>query len=77
MAVAQAAAVSFNLPLYSYLGGVGEVRVPMPMMNILNGSAHAENNIDFQEYMIVSIGSPSFAEALHESRTIPSLLKLY
>jgi enolase len=64
MAVARAAAATRNLPLYSHLGGLGAVRVPVPMMNILNGGKHADNSVDFQEFMVMPIGAPSFAEAL-------------
>jgi len=64
MAVARAAAVISGLPLYIYLGGPGARRIPVPMMNILNGGKHAENSIDFQEFMIMPIGAPTFAEAL-------------
>ncbi|MGD0310357.1 MAG: phosphopyruvate hydratase [Acidobacteriota bacterium] len=64
MAVARAAAATCGLPLYSYLGGPGAVRIPVPMMNILNGGKHADNSVDFQEFMVMPIGAPSFAEAL-------------
>lgn len=64
MAVARAAAVAAGLPLYAYMGGFGALRIPVPMMNILNGGKHADNNVDFQEFMIMPIGAPSFAEAL-------------
>jgi enolase len=64
MAVAKAAADESNLPLYRYLGGVNASILPMPLMNILNGGVHADNKIDFQEFMIVPIGAPSFSEAL-------------
>jgi enolase len=64
MAVARAAAMSADLPLYAYLGGPGAVRLPVPMMNILNGGKHADNSVDFQEFMVMPIGAPSFAEAL-------------
>jgi len=64
MAVARAAAQSAGLPLYQYLGGPGAVRIPMPMMNILNGGKHADNSVDFQEFMVVPVGAPTFAEAL-------------
>ena len=64
MAVARAAAASAGLPLYAYLGGTGAVRLPVPMMNILNGGKHADNSVDFQEFMVMPIGAPSFAEAL-------------
>ena len=64
MAMARAAAAASGLPLYAYLGGPGVVRIPVPMMNILNGGKHAENSVDFQEFMAMPIGSPTFAEAL-------------
>ena len=64
MAAARAAAVSFKLPLYRYLGGAGANTLPTPMMNILNGGAHADNNVDFQEFMVMPVGAPSFSEAL-------------
>jgi len=64
LAVARAAANHYKLPLYRYLGGVGSYRLPIPMMNILNGGAHAANNIDIQEFMILPVGLPSFAEAM-------------
>ena len=64
MAVAKAAAEEANLPLYRYIGGTNARTVPMPMMNILNGGAHADNKIDFQEFMIVPVGAPSFSEGL-------------
>ena len=64
MAVAKAAAEEANLPLYRYIGGTNARTVPMPMMNILNGGAHADNKIDFQEFMIMPVGAPSFSEGL-------------
>jgi enolase len=64
MAVARAAAKSARLPLYEYLGGPGAVRLPVPMMNILNGGKHADNSVDFQEFMVMPVGAPTFAEAL-------------
>ncbi len=64
MAVARAAATAANLPLYAYLGGTGAFRLPVPMMNILNGGKHADNSVDFQEFMCMPIGAPTFAEAL-------------
>jgi enolase len=64
MAVARTAAAVSGLPLYLYLGGPGAVWIPMPMMNILNGGKHADNSVDFQEFMVMPIGAPSFAEAL-------------
>jgi enolase len=64
LAVAHAAAQSVNLPLYRYLGGVNAKYLPVPMMNVLNGGKHADNNVDFQEFMIMPIGAPTFREAL-------------
>jgi enolase len=64
MAVAKAAAQESNLPLYRYLGGVNATVLPIPLMNILNGGVHADNKIDFQEFMIVPVGAPSFSEGL-------------
>jgi enolase len=64
MAVAKSAAISAGLPLYVYLGGAGAVRIPVPMMNILNGGKHADNSVDFQEFMVMPVGAPNFAEAL-------------
>lgn len=64
MAVARAAALAADLPLYAYIGGQGAIRLPMPMMNILNGGKHADNNVDFQEFMIMPVGAPTFSEAL-------------
>jgi enolase len=64
MAAARASARAFELPLYRYLGGAGASTLPVPMMNILNGGAHADNNVDFQEFMVMPVGAPSFSEAL-------------
>ena len=64
MATARAASVSLDIPLYRYLGGAGANTLPTPMMNILNGGAHADNNVDFQEFMVMPVGAPSFSEAL-------------
>ncbi|HIE12514.1 MAG TPA: phosphopyruvate hydratase [Desulfotomaculum sp.] len=64
LAVARAAADSLGLPLYSYIGGVGANLLPVPMMNVLNGGRHADNNLDLQEFMIVPVGADSFAGAL-------------
>jgi enolase len=64
LAVAKAAAASARKPLYEYLGGGKGVTLPVPMMNVLNGGQHADNNVDFQEFMIVPLGAPTFAEAL-------------
>ena len=62
--MAHAAADSVGLPLYRYLGGSNAKYLPVPMMNILNGGKHADNNIDFQEFMIMPLGAESFREAL-------------
>jgi enolase len=79
MAAARAAAESFELPLYRYLGGAGANTLPTPMMNILNGGAHADNNVDFQEFMVMPVGAPSFSEALRWGvevfHTLKSVLK--
>lgn len=64
MAAARAAAAEFGLPLYRYLGGAGANTLPVPMMNILNGGAHADNNVDFQEFMVMPVGAESFSDAL-------------
>src|SRR5438876_456179 len=64
LAVANAAATSAGLPFYRYLGGVNAKYLPVPMMNVLNGGKHADNNVDFQEFMIMPVGAPTFAEAL-------------
>jgi enolase len=64
MAVARAAAEAYGLPLYRYIGGVGARTLPVPLMNILNGGAHADNGLDIQEFMIVPHGAPSFGEGL-------------
>ena len=64
MAASRAAAQAFQLPLYRYLGGAGANVLPTPMMNILNGGAHADNNVDFQEFMVMPVGAGSFSEAL-------------
>ena len=64
MAAARAAAAAQRTPLYRYLGGVGACILPVPMMNILNGGAHADNSVDLQEFMIAPYGAPKFSEAL-------------
>jgi len=64
MAAARASASAFSLPLYRYLGGASANLLPVPMMNILNGGAHADNNVDFQEFMVMPVGAESFSEAL-------------
>jgi len=75
MAVARAAAVESGLPLYRYLGGPLARTMPVPLMNILNGGAHATNTVDFQEYMIVPVGAESFAEALRMGAEVFHALK--
>jgi enolase len=64
VSMAAARASSLDMPLYRYLGGAGANTLPTPMMNILNGGAHADNNVDFQEFMVMPVGAPSFSEAL-------------
>ena len=64
LAVAKAAAEESGLPLYRYLGGAGAIELPVPMMNVINGGAHADNSLDIQEFMIIPVGAPSFREAL-------------
>jgi enolase len=77
MAVARAAAASAGLPLYQYLGGVGGTVLPVPMMNVLNGGKHADNSVDFQEFMIIPLGAPSFREALrYGAETFHALKKV-
>lgn len=75
MAVAKAAAYSLGLPLYLYLGGIGAQELPVPMMNILNGGQHADNNVDIQEFMIMPVGAKSFSEALRMNAEIYHGLK--
>ena len=75
LAVARAAADSLGMPLYSYLGGVNAHVLPVPMMNILNGGVHADNTVDFQEYMIMPVGASTFAEALRWCSEIYHTLK--
>jgi enolase len=75
MAVARAAAAESGLPLYRYLGGAGPMSLPVPMMNIINGGAHANNNIDMQEFMIIPVGAPSFREALRYGAEVFHALK--
>lgn len=77
MVAARAAATRAGLPLYRYLGGVGAVRVPVPQMNILNGGKHADNSVDFQEFMVMPVGAPTFAEALrYGAETFHALKKI-
>ena len=75
MAVARAAAASYDMPLYRYLGGVSASVVPVPMMNILNGGAHADNSVDPQEFMVAPYGAPNFSEALRMGAEIFHTLK--
>ena len=75
MAVARAAAESYDLPLFQYLGGTNAKELPVPMMNILNGGAHADNNVDIQEFMIMPIGASSFMEALRYCAEVYHTLK--
>ncbi|HEX8009995.1 MAG TPA: phosphopyruvate hydratase [Casimicrobiaceae bacterium] len=74
-AVAKAAAEESTLPLYRYLGGAGEMALPVPQMNVINGGAHANNSIDMQEFMLVPIGAPSFREALRYGAEVFQTLK--
>lgn len=77
MACARAAANYSGLPLYRYLGGMGAVQMPVPMMNVINGGAHANNNLDLQEFMIILLGAPSFHEALrYGAETFHALKKI-
>lgn len=70
LALAKAAAASYGMPLYRYIGGINAVTLPRPMMNILNGGAHAANNIDIQEFMIIPFTAPSFSEGLRQCAEI-------
>ncbi len=77
MAVCRAAAQSLGLPLYEYIGGCTANRIPVPMMNILNGGQHADSSVDFQEFMVMPIGAPTFAEALrYGAETFHALKKI-
>ncbi|APB73104.1 phosphopyruvate hydratase [Paenibacillus peoriae] len=75
MAVARAAAEALGLPLYTYLGGFNAKQLPVPMMNIVNGGAHADNNVDVQEFMVLPVGAPTFKEALRVGAEIFHNLK--
>ena len=75
MAVARAAAEEAGLPLYRYFGGMGGMQMPVPMMNVINGGAHANNNLDLQEFMIIPVGAPSFREALRYGAEVFHALK--
>jgi enolase len=77
MAAARAAASASGLPLYAYLGGAGATIIPVPQMNVLNGGQHADNSVDFQEFMIAPVGAPNFAEALrYGAETFHALAKI-
>ncbi|MFH2124064.1 MAG: phosphopyruvate hydratase [Pseudomonadota bacterium] len=77
MVVAKAAAAASALPLYAYLGGPGASRLPVPMMNIINGGKHADNSVDFQEFMVMPVGAPTFSEALrYGTETFHALKRL-
>jgi len=75
MASARAAANDVDLPLYSYFGGESATTMPVPMMNIINGGSHADNSVDFQEFMIIPVGAPSFAEAVRYGAEVFHALK--
>jgi enolase len=75
LAVAKAGAMECELPLYQYVGGVSAKELPVPMMNILNGGAHADNNLDIQEFMVMPVGAPNFSEALRMGAEIFHSLK--
>ena len=74
-AVAKAAADESSLPLYRYLGGAGQMQLPVPLMNVINGGAHANNRIDLQEFMLVPLGAPTFREALRHGAEVFHTLK--
>jgi enolase len=75
MAVARAQAIEQGVPLYRYLGGAGARRLPVPMLNIMNGGAHSTNNVDFQEFMIMPVGAPTFREAMRIGAEVFAALK--
>ena len=75
MANAKAAAEETGLPLYRYLGGSGQMQLPVPMMNVINGGAHADNNLDLQEFMIIPVGAPTFREAVRYGAEVFHTLK--
>src|SRR5205823_5931579 len=75
MAVARASAEAMKLPLYQYLGGVNACLLPTPMMNIINGGAHADSNVDFQEFMVMPVGAETFSEALRWGTEVFHTLK--
>ena len=75
MATAKAAAEETGLPLYRYFGGAGQMQLPVPMMNVINGGAHADNNLDLQEFMIIPVGAPTFREAVRYGAEVFHTLK--
>jgi len=75
LAAARAAAASAGLPLYRHLGGPGPCRMPVPLLNVINGGAHADNSLDVQEFMLVPVGAPTFREALRQSAEVFQTLK--
>lgn len=75
VAAARAAATESDLPLYRYLGGAGSIQLPMPLMNVINGGAHANNGLDMQEFMIIPVGAPTFREALRYGTEVFHALK--
>ncbi|MDQ3214537.1 MAG: enolase, partial [Pseudomonadota bacterium] len=75
LAVAKAAAEETGLPLYRYLGGSGAMQMPVPLINVINGGAHANNNLDLQEFMIVPVGAPTFSEAVRYGAEVFHALK--
>lgn len=75
LAVAKAASLAFEMPLYRYLGGINATTLPVPMMNIINGGAHADNNIDFQEFMIAPVGACNFQQAIQMGAEVFHALK--
>ena len=75
LACARAAAESLGLGLYQYIGGVNAKVLPVPMMNIINGGSHADNNVDLQEFMVMPVGATSFSEALRMSAEVYHALK--
>jgi enolase len=77
MAVAKAAAEEAGLPLYRYFGGSGAMQLPVPMMNVINGGAHADNNLDIQEFMIIPVGAPTFREAIRYGAEVFHALKKF
>src|SRR5262249_61923604 len=75
LAAAHAAAAEEGLPLWRYLGGEAAHVLPVPMMNVLNGGAHSDNNVDFQEFMVVPLGAPTFSECLRMGTEVFHALK--